>query len=60
MSGLDSMYEHRYERPTPKKICECNECGDNIYIGDAYWEIEDKTYCEDCINEFKKDGGENE
>lgn len=39
----------------PKVICECSECGFEIYEGDDYYEIEGKIYCETCIDGFKKE-----
>lgn len=59
MSKLpETMYDYRHENPTAKQIGVCNCCGWGIYIGDTYYEKDEKKTCEDCMNEFKKVGGE--
>lgn len=59
MSKLpESMYDYRYENPEPKQIGACSGCGCGIYVGDDYYQIDNKAYCEDCKNKFKKVGGE--
>ena len=35
-----------------KLFHECAGCGDDIYYGDEYYEIDDKIVCEDCIGEY--------
>jgi predicted amidophosphoribosyltransferase len=59
MSSLpDTMYDCRPQREEPKQITICSCCGWGIYSGEDYWEIDNKNYCADCMNEFKKVGGE--
>ena len=41
-------------REEKESICSCEECGADIYEGETYYEIDDKCYCEDCVNGFKK------
>ena len=40
--------------PDPPVFAECENCGKEIYDGDDYWEIDDKKYCEKCIDKFHK------
>lgn len=41
-----------YEDNNLFAICDC--CKEEIYIGDEYYEIEDRQYCENCIADFCK------
>ena len=36
--------------------CTCDECGEPIYVGEKYYDIEDTVICEDCIDNFAKIG----
>lgn len=50
---LENYYKQReeYEAQHP----ECFECGQTIFA-DWYYEIDDRFYCEDCMNDlFRKD-----
>ena len=38
----------------PEVFGECDGCGNEIYDGDEYYEIDGKIYCEDCIIDFRK------
>jgi DNA-directed RNA polymerase subunit RPC12/RpoP len=50
MSKLaESMYDYRYEREEPKPAGVCNSCGDKVYIGEEVYKIDNKIYCEDCV-----------
>ena len=37
-------------------VCCCDNCGEEIYRGEEYYEIEflSKTFCKSCMIEFKK------
>lgn len=37
--------------PEPPKFGKCAKCGEIIYDGDEYYEIDEKTYCEACVYE---------
>lgn len=59
MSELpETMYDYRHENPVAKQIGICGYCGLSIYVGDTYYEKDKKKTCEDCMNEYKKVGGE--
>ena len=32
----------------------CNECGEEIYSSDTYYDIDGNIICEDCMNKYKK------
>lgn len=32
--------------------CTCSQCGEMLYEGNEYWELEDEIYCEDCAEEW--------
>lgn len=36
-------------RKPVKQIAVCSNCGWGIYIGDAYYEVDEKILCEDCM-----------
>lgn len=35
--------------PEPPVFALCRECGEPIYDGDEYYEIEGRCYCEACV-----------
>ena len=41
--------------PGPKSVFVCSGCGDNIYDGGHYWDIMGEQWCENCIDEAKKE-----
>ena len=49
---IDSEWEWRENKR--KVVYECDCCGADIYEGDDYYEIEEKRYCEPCID-FRKE-----
>lgn len=49
----DCMYDYRPERKPRTVADNCCNCGGEIYLGEAYWDIDDKTYCEECIEDMK-------
>lgn len=58
ISMPDSMYDYRSQSQEAKQIAVCSCCGWGINIGDDYWVIENKIYCNECIDQFKKVGEE--
>ena len=42
----------------PKYATTCDECGAGIQVGEDYWEVDGKVYCEDCIDKCRKVGEE--
>jgi formylmethanofuran dehydrogenase subunit E len=50
----DFCYDYRYERPLAKAVDTCNICGEDIYEGESYYDIENIIICNSCIEEFKK------
>ncbi|WP_294174002.1 hypothetical protein [uncultured Clostridium sp.] len=52
---MGSMYDYRYENPPAKEVYECADCGYGIFLGDAYYEINDVFICEDCMEQYKKE-----
>lgn len=34
---------------------KCTCCGESLFPGDPYWDIEGEHYCEDCANEWFND-----
>lgn len=49
------MYDYRHENPAAKLMFSCENCGYGIYVGDAYYEINDVVICEDCMDQCKKE-----
>lgn len=49
---LDSMYDHRYERPLAMVVDACTECGEDIYEGETYYTFGVVNVCEDCIDDY--------
>lgn len=39
----------RQEPPEPKPVLHCAGCGDGIYEGEEYYEIDGKTLCLNCM-----------
>lgn len=42
------------EPPEPPYITECLNCGEKIYDGDYYYDIDGEEWCEECIKECRK------
>lgn len=60
---MDCMYDHRPQYPIKSEIADqCTMCGENIYIGDEYYQFGDIAICdndecmEDYIKEFRRIG----
>lgn len=34
---------------------KCTCCGEDLYLGDPYWDIEGEHYCADCAEEWFND-----
>lgn len=41
--------------PEPPAVFVCSGCGKSIYNGDPYWDIMGEQFCEDCIDDSKKE-----
>lgn len=54
----DCMYDYRPEFPHNISVDTCNECGNQIYTGEEYFDIHGTIICEKCIDNFRKLGGE--
>lgn len=52
----DCCYEYRPERPKACIVDTCMNCGEFIYEGEEYYDIDGKILCENCISECKKEG----
>lgn len=37
-----------------KEYCTCEWCGEPIYIGDIYYDLNGDKVCEDCIMDCRK------
>ena len=37
-----------------KPVTSCGSCGDDIYLGDDYYQLKDDIICVDCIHKYKK------
>ena len=37
-------------------VCNCDECGEPIFVGEKYYEVTDIVVCENCIEKFAKIG----
>ena len=47
--------DREYLRPPDnegEKITECCECGEEIFVGEEYYNIGGNHYCELCIDQF--------
>ena len=38
-----------------KTFCICDHCGNEIYIGEDYYDYEGSCYHEDCFKEYMRD-----
>lgn len=38
----------------PEVAYRCIKCGDEIYVGDDYFDIDGEPWCEDCISNSKQ------
>ena len=47
----DCCYEYRYERNGG--ALRCDYCDDEISDGEYYFDINNRTYCYDCIEDSK-------
>jgi hypothetical protein len=41
--------------PEPPVVCECSQCGEPIYEGDAVYDIHDEKWCESCIEDCRSE-----
>lgn len=41
--------------PEPPIVCECSCCGEPIYGGDEYYDINGDVWCEECILDARKE-----
>ncbi len=39
----------------PPIVYKCSCCGEPIYEGDTYYDIDDDAWCEDCILDSRKE-----
>ena len=51
--AYDNQLPDRY---TEEPLFECDYCGNEIFLGEEYWEIGDLCYCENCAQ--KRTAGE--
>lgn len=42
------------EPSEPPYVTECLNCGEKIYDGDYYYDIDGEEWCEECIKECRK------
>ena len=42
----------------PRPFTYCDECGEEIYEGDDYYNIGGNIFCENCVNAGKRVAGE--
>ena len=38
----------------PEKYTNCAECGNTIYVGDGYFDLEGDNYCVNCTEKRRK------
>ena len=48
---MSELWEKEFENT--KYEC-CSECGNPIYNGQSYYEINDMKLCEDCMNNYRR------
>ena len=41
--------------PESPIVYECSCCGESIYEGDTYYDINDDVWCEECILDARKE-----
>lgn len=41
--------------PEPAVVYVCSGCGEDVHVGDTYYEIAGDIYCEECIEDAKKE-----
>lgn len=54
----DCMYDYRREEPVAKEFTTCYLCGTAILEGEEYYDIGGHEICMDCMDKYKKVGGE--
>lgn len=40
--------------PEPPVVHVCDQCGDPIYEGDDFYELNDEKWCEECVRDSRK------
>ena len=53
--------DREYLRPPDneaEKITECWECGEDICVGEEYYNIDGNHYCDLCIDQFVRVAGD--
>ena len=51
----DILQMERYGELNPKEaVCTCDMCGEDIYEGEDYYQINNDNICKFCINDFRK------
>lgn len=41
--------------PEPSIVYECSCCGEPIYEGDTYYDVDSNVWCEECILDTRKE-----
>lgn len=41
--------------PEPPEVYKCSCCGEPIYEGDTYYDIDGDAWCEECILDTRKE-----
>lgn len=47
-------FEPPLDPPEPEIAFYCDDCGGEIYVGETYYRIDGKNYCEYCIEASKE------
>lgn len=51
---IDQFDCDKYERPVAVEIFKCFNCSNSIYEGQYYWDLEQGTLCEECIDNMRE------
>lgn len=44
----------KYKEKEPERLCGCAWCGEAIYIGEDYYDLEGESVCSECIETAKR------
>ncbi len=50
----DFTGEPRLDPPEPKPLFACDDCGEDIFLGDDYYEICGGRYCVECVEDRRR------
>lgn len=56
---MDRVPDIRLDPPEVKAVLNCDLCGDEIFEGDYYYDLNGEVICENCVESARKVAGVN-